>query len=107
MLSHAFTQPCTILTNDTDIHGDQVGSSGVETLCRFRYATEVDRGVNREGLTTVSDAILWLAPEEPVVEGQIIQVDGKSWRVDRLIKARRLKSAAVLFLKCYVNAHAV
>lgn len=107
MLNHVFNQDAKIIITSTDKHGDQVVSSETDILCRFRYFTEIDQSGNREGLTTTADAIIWLAPELDVAEGTILYTDGKYWRVNRLVKARRMSGDTVEFLKAFVSKHEV
>lgn len=105
ILTHALNQDAEILEITTDKHGDQVLGDSEDVKCRFRYVTELDKASNREGLTT-ADAIVWFEPDVTVQEGSIIKVENKYWRIDRLIKARKLENSTIYFLKAFVKAHA-
>lgn len=103
LLAHTFDQTCEILATTQNIYGDQVETDRVEYPCRLREITEIQPGNNREDLTG-TDALLWIGPDAPIVEGSILLSEGKYWRVQRLTKARRFTSS-VLFLKCRLEAH--
>jgi len=105
MLAHVFNQTGKIINTTTDKHGDQKVDSETEISLRFRYITELDKGVNREGVMTASDAIVWMAPDTAVEEGSILYIDSKYWRINRLIRARRMSGSTVEFLKAFVDAH--
>lgn len=104
IISHILNQDAQVITTIKDKHGDQVIDSSIDTLCRFRYITDLDKGPNREGVTS-SEAIIWFEPTENIVEGNIVKVDDKYWRVSKLIKARRMSGSNVEFLKAFVNKH--
>lgn len=104
IISHILTQSAKIITTTTDKHGDQVVDSSIDTLCRFRYSTNVDRSQAGEGIDA-SDAIIWFEASENIIEGNIVYADDKYWRVDRLIKARRMSGDTVEFLKAFVKKH--
>jgi hypothetical protein len=104
MLQHVYQQPASVITTTTDKFGDQIASDETEILCRFRYITELDRNADREGLEAF-DAIFWFAPDTDVEEGSILAIEGKNWRIYRLVRARRLKGSTVEFLKAFVKKH--
>jgi len=104
LISHVLQQDATKITTITDKYGDQLEDSNLPLKCRFRYITEIDNGTNQEGIRS-GEAIIWFEPDADIQEGSIVEVDGKYWRVNRLIKARRLSGNAVEFLKAIVNNH--
>lgn len=104
MLDHILKQECKIVTTSTDKHGDQVKTSETDTLCRFRYITQLGGNVSREDLEAF-DAIIWLKADEDIEESSILFTDDKYWRVDRLVKARRMSGDTVEFLKAFVKKH--
>ena len=104
MIGHILSQDATIVTTTTDKHGDQVLGEETAIKCRFRYITQVDRNVNQEAVR--SAAIIWFSPDAPVVEGTIIGAEGAYWRVQQLVKARRMRGSTVEFLKAFVDKHA-
>lgn len=104
LIDHILQQPAKIIETVTDVHGDQVKVSEVSTLCRFRWITEV--GANAFGESADAfDAIIWFFPSTTITEGTIVFVDDVYWRVNRLIKARRLKGMTVVFQKAFVKRH--
>lgn len=104
ILSHALAQTAQLVTVTTDFHGDQVFQSQQTIPCRFRYVTELQRTNYSETIDN-TDAIMWFEPNAPVQEGSILGIDGKYWRVDSLIKARRLVGSNIMFLKAYMRRH--
>lgn len=106
LLTHTFGQVAEIVVFTVDKHGDQVMTSTTETVCRFRYITDIDRGLNREGVQS-SDAIIWFEPDEDIEEGSIVLTDGQYWRVDKLIRARKMSGSTVEFLKAFVKRHSI
>lgn len=106
LIDHTLTQTGNIIPTTRDSHGDQIAGTPEGITCRFRYVTGVERLQNREALAGI-DAIIWLRAEEEVEEGTILQVDGHYWRVDRLVKARKLSGSTVEFLKAYVQKHSI
>jgi hypothetical protein len=105
ILAHAMNQDGKIVTTSRDKHGDQVVTEETDIKLRFRYITDVDRNTNREGLG--SEAMIWLSPDLAVVEGTILFAEDTYWRVQKLVKARRMSGSQVQFLKAFVNKHAV
>ena len=105
MIDHILNQDAEIITTTTDRHGDQIEQSSTSVKCRFRYSTIMEKNLQREGLDS-TDATIWLSPDTEVSEGTIIKVDGVYWRVDRLIKARKM-DADIQFYKAFVNRHSL
>jgi|SRR3990172_7818409 len=105
ILSHALTQTAEIVTTATNRYGDQIPSVLTELPCRFRYITDLDRRTNMEGVTT-SDAIFHLEPDANVREGTILKIEDYYWRIDKLVRARRMGDP-VLFLKAFVKRHQI
>lgn len=104
VLTHAIAQSCQIIEYEVDFHGDQVETSRRDTLCRFRYITQLNRSDYKESIDNI-DALAWFEPTEDVSEGSILFVDNAYWRVDQLIKARRLVGSNVMFLKAFLRRH--
>lgn len=106
LIDHILTQDAQIIHTNRDIHGDQLESSTEDIKIRFRYITVLDKNASREALDS-ADAMVWFSPSADVQEGSIIKVDDKYWRVDRLIKARRLTDSTTQFLKATVKVHSI
>ena len=105
MISHTMTQVGTIYTQTKDKHGDYSLTNGTAVNCRFRYITGIEKGQNKEDI--ISEAIIWLEPTVTVVEGSIIQVEDKYWRVKTLVRARKMSGTTVEFFKCFVDKYAL
>lgn len=106
LLTGILQQDAVIITVATDKFGDQVPSSGASIKCRFRYITEIDRNNHMEGIDT-NDATIWFEPNADISEGSIVYVDGGYWRINRLIKARRISGDEIQFLKAFVKKHSL
>ena len=104
ILTHILKQSGKLVQATINVYGDQISSGETNVMCRFRNITELDKTSNAEGVAT-ADAIVWFEPSVSIEEGSIIKVDGKYWRIDRLIKARRMSSSAILFYKALVKRH--
>lgn len=85
------------VTTTRDAYGSYSGSSSVALKCHFRNITDVQTTTMNE--TVNADAMAWFEPDSGIVKGDILQIDGEHFRVERLTKARRLRSSVVLFLK--------
>ena len=103
MLRYTMNQPGKLLVTTTDEFGDQNTSSETSIMCRFRYITDIDKNVNREALG--SEAMIWLSPDLTVSEGNIIFVDGGYWRIQKLVKARKMSGTTIEFYKAFVTRH--
>lgn len=102
LLTHILNQEATILTTTTDQYGDQVQSDSTSVMCRFRYITGVEKNLNSEAM--LSEAMVWFDPSVTITEANIIYADGKYWRIDKLIKARRF-AEGIVFIKAFVTRH--
>lgn len=85
------------VTRTRNKYGDYTASGSVELACHFRYVTE--RVTSTSDETTQVDALAWFEPDSGVVKEDILMIDGEHWRVERLIKARRLRNPNVQFIK--------
>ena len=104
ILTHALKQAGKLVQATINIYGDQISGGETNVMCRFRNITELDKGSNIEGIDT-ADAIVWFEPDVSIEEGSIIKVDDEYWRIERLIKARRIASSDILFYKALVKKH--
>lgn len=104
MIEHTLKQDAYLITTTTDKYGSQNQTSSDAIKCRFRYITEIDKGVNMESVVA-GDANMWFKPDENIVEGSILKVDDNYWRVTRLIRARRMSGDTIEFLKALVSKH--
>lgn len=85
------------VTTTRNAYGDYVASGSVALPCKFRYITDIQTTTANE--TVNADAMAWFESDSGVEKNDIFQIDGEHWRVERLIKARRLRSNAVQFIK--------
>lgn len=104
LITHVLEQDASIQNTTLNKNGEQVIGSETAVKCRFKNVTQLESGLNREGVEAF-DAILWFEANAPIVEGTIIFCDGGYWRVNRLIKARKLAGPNVEFLKALVNKY--
>ena len=106
MIDHILTQDGFDVPVTVDSHGDQIEGSPVAMKCKFRYVTGTEKGVNKEALIGI-DAIIWRDADASIQEGSIMKIDDKFWRVERLVKARKLSGDTVEFLKAYVQKYKI
>lgn len=102
MITHLLNQTFRKISYTHNDWGDLKKITTSYMPCRFRYMTFLDKNTNREALN--SNAQIWFEPGAAIEEGDIGEVDGKMWQIDKLIKARKM-DAAVRFLKAEVSAH--
>jgi len=78
-------------------YGDFIASTSTALPCHFRnITTQVSTDSNQ---MIQSDAQAWFEPDSGIVKEDIIEIDGEHFRVERLVKARRLRNPNVLFIK--------
>lgn len=85
------------VTITRNAYGDFLPSGETALKCHFRYITEQVTATNNE--TIQSDAMAWFEPDSGVNRKDIIKFDGEHFRVERVIKARRLRDPNVQFIK--------
>lgn len=81
-------------------YGDYVASEYQELPCHFRYINEIISDVPNE--TVQSDAMAWFDPTTDVQEQDLLFIDNGFYRVEKLIRARKLRSNAIQFIKCFL-----
>lgn len=101
-ISHLLNQTLVIVETSTDRYGDQELVGQLSVPCRFRYITEVDKMTLAEA--EASDAMVWVEPDAPIQSASILFIDEVYWRIDRMIKARKMDDT-VEFLKVYLSRH--
>jgi hypothetical protein len=96
------TQIAYKVTSTRNKYGDVVYGTSTSLDCLFREFTSIDLVNGLEQIKT--DAIVWLAPSASVLEGDVLQIDGGYYRIEKIIQAKdRLRNNEVKFLKCEVN----
>lgn len=85
------------VTQTRNGYGDLVGTTLTAMPCHFRYITEQVSGGANEQIN--SDAMAWLEPDSGVNRSDVLKIDNEYFRVERIIKARRLHDPTVQFLK--------
>jgi len=88
----------TKINTTTDEYGGYVEGGSVALNCHFREITNTD--ITNNPQLAQSDAICWLEPDSGVVEKDILVFNSEYYRVEKVIKARRLRNPNVVFLKC-------
>lgn len=101
ILNKYLKDTCTIVTEAVNKYGDHEYISEESAPCRFRYIGLLERDVHGE--RSGSDAMLWLKPDQGVVQGDFIKYDGDYFQIEKMTKAKRLGETRVLFLKCMLN----
>lgn len=77
-------------------YGDYEGNDQTALPCHFREITALIDGLAD---TIQSDALAWFEPESGVVKGDVISFEDTLYKVERLTKARKLRSTNVEFIK--------
>lgn len=103
IIDHVLIQTCEIIQSSVNVYGDQLYTSKASVKCRFRYITNLNRTGGREEID--ADAMLWLEADANVSEGTLIKFDNKYYRIERIIKAMKLTSSTIEFLKCELQRH--
>lgn len=85
------------VTTTRNAYGDYIPSGETAYKCHIRHITEQVTSTNDE--TVQSDLMLWFEPDVPVTKGSVWKVEGEHFRVERIIKARRLRDPSVQFIK--------
>lgn len=98
MLEKYLVQTCEKLVTTFSKRGDKVLSSAVLLSCRFREIDKFNRANHQDYAD--ADAMLWLALNASVAEGDIIRFDGAYYQIEKINKARKLGSDTVEFIKC-------
>jgi hypothetical protein len=106
MINHLLVQAGRLVKTVQDIYGDQVVSSSTEIRLKFRELTEIDRGTNIESIDT-ADAIVWVDASQEVAEGGLIAIEGKYYRIEKIVKARNFQSPNIRFKKLFVKKYNV
>lgn len=104
IITHWLNQTFRKISYTHNRYGDLIKTGTAYYPCRFRYMTFVDKNTNREALN--SNGQIWFEADASIQEGDIGEVDGHMWQIDRLIKARKLGST-VHFLKAEVSVHSL
>lgn len=84
------------VTTTRNAYGDFTASGETALNCHFRYITEQVSGNNE---TIQSDAMAWFEPDANINRKDIIKFDGEHFRVERVIKARKLRDPTIQFIK--------
>lgn len=79
-------------------YGDYTATTSTALQCHFREINEQTTTENSEYIQ--SDAMAWFEPDSGVDRKDILKIEGMHYRVERVIKARKLRSTNVEFIKC-------
>ena len=85
------------IVSTRNAYGDFLPTSEIELACHFREITQVSTNSSTEVYD--SDAVAWLEADSGVEKQDILKINGVFFRVERVIKARKLRSPVVQFIK--------
>lgn len=102
ILTHLLSQTNRVLITVLNKYGSQDFVSGSNELCRFRELTGIQKGTNQELIN--ADAMSWHEPTSNIVEGSIMRIGNKFYRVDKLVRARKM-GGTVEFIKCFLQVY--
>lgn len=77
-------------------YGDFTAGAETALACHFRYITEQ---ISNNNEYIESDAMAWFEPDSGIDRKDIIKFEGEHFRVERVIKARKLRDPNVQFIK--------
>lgn len=86
-------------------YGDYTATGSVAMKCHFRYINEVL--TNNPNEVIQSDAMAWFEPDANVGINDIILIDGNHYRIEKMIRARKLRSTTIIFKKAYLALYGV
>lgn len=102
MLDEYLVDTCYKVQTVSDAYGDILDIENSEVIpCRFRYNSSYVRGANQQ--TKDTSAMIWVASSSGISRSTYILYDGVYYKVERIIKARRLGETEVQFIKCELN----
>lgn len=90
------------VSSSRDAYGNFVADGETTLICHWRDITEVITDMNE---TVRSDAMAWFEPDSGVDKNDIIKFEGSYYRVDLVVKARRLRQAPVQFIKVQLSRY--
>lgn len=86
-------------------YGDYTATGSQAIKCHFRYINEIITSNTDEQIQ--SDAIAWFEPDANIEINDLVLVDGDHYRVEKLIRARKLRSTTVQFKKAYLAKYGI
>lgn len=98
MLENRMTIPCLLYSQETDGYGDLRKINPIATTCWFREIDLLAQTPNREA--SDSDAMAWLPPGTEAEKGDLLDVNGNTYRITNAVYARRIGTDKVWFIKC-------
>jgi hypothetical protein len=103
MLEEYLVEECQLITPTYNKYGRRVYSSTETLSCKFRSISSLNRNTNTE--TTDCEGIFHFAPsnEDKIVLGAILQFEGITYEIDRVIEAKRLGESLIQFIKAEVS----
>lgn len=101
MLENRMVFPCTIYPQATDEYNDVRQINPIGTKCWFRDGRTLTAANFQE--LEGSDAMAWFPADSTITKGDTVIVDGYAYQISHVIKARRLGSDAVQFVKTWLN----
>lgn len=92
------------VTTSRNAYGDYTATTETALACHFRYITDIVTGENEQ---IQSDAMAWFMPDSGVSKSDIIKFEDEYFMVERVTKARKLRSSAVQFIKVTLYKYGV
>jgi hypothetical protein len=94
-----------VITHTRNAYGDYVATASTTIKCHFRFINEmITTGYNE---AVQSDAMAWFEPDSGIVRESLVRIDGDYYRVEKVIKARKLRNPNVQFIKAYLAHYGV
>lgn len=93
------------VTTTRNSYGDYTASGSTALPCHFRDITQVGSNDGNEQFDC--DAMAWFEPDSGIAKNDILQIDGSHYQVDRVVRARKLRSKEVQFIKTELNSYGI
>lgn len=102
-LTSKLVQTAYKVSSTTNRFGDRIyAPSVVGSPCMYRDIADLSARTNREEVTL--DGILWFDADEVLSKGDVYELEGQYYQIDRIVIARaRLTDNVIAFFKCGVT----
>ena len=86
-------------------YGDYIAGAKTAIICHFREITDLVTSTSNEAINC--DAMAWFEADSGIIKGDILIIESQGYKVEKLIKARRLHSVEVQFIKTELTKYGV
>lgn len=101
MLEEYMIHATTVYNQTVDEYNDIRSANSFTTTCHLREDEDILVTGNED--THSTSAMAWFKPSENIFVGDVMTCQGKSYRIMKVIAARRLGEAEIQFKKCHLE----